>query len=60
MISHFIKGNAYMVNIINYICFVRQYPWMAGTRMLDLDQALSLSGNGLLGLSVNSKFSKTP
>ena len=31
----------------------------AGARMLNIDQTLDLSGNGPLGLSVNSKLSKT-
>ena len=32
---------------------------LAGARMLDIEQTLDLSGNGPLGLSVNSKLSKT-
>ncbi|MBK9395394.1 MAG: hypothetical protein IPN40_16640 [Uliginosibacterium sp.] len=32
---------------------------LAGARMLDIEQTLDLSGNGVLGLSVNSKLSKT-
>ena len=32
---------------------------LAGAHLFDLDQTLNLSGNGLLGFSVNNKLSKS-